>query len=482
MTHHSNELLLYIFSRYTISTEAKCRWVSNIFNTWREHRNSSSSGDNKMRLIENDLEKMTKEELNYSISHFIIEVKKKTGEEFPPKTLYEMVFSLQKYLAIYGRKYKLLDDPKFSPIRKALDREMKKRAQPGDLSGGQRKATVITVVEEHMLWARGFLGEDSPEKLLNTIIYLFGTNFAMYGAKKHRSIRRNNSQITLHMDARGVRFLRYCEDIPVSDQGEIKTKPKVIDAYENRGNPARCIVRLYQKYLASCPKENPHDAFYLRPMAKPKDSVWYSTVPVGINKLSNMVKVMCKEAGLEGFRSNHSLRACAAINMCKDAGMEGYHSNHPRTASTAANMYQDARLENYHANHFPGASMEGYHPNHTLGASTTANMYQEARLEGYHSNHPMSASAPTNMYSNAHVSDPVCHVTVQNPSEEVEEYQITCNEIKEEPADDTDVDVKPIRYYATSESSKEATTGEPTMTDSTSAGPPVPIKLERVFE
>ena len=41
---------------------------------------------------------------------------------------------------------------------------------------------------------------------------------------------------------------------------------------------------------------------------------WYECAPVGKNKLGNMVKEMCLEAGIES-KTNHSLRASVATSM-----------------------------------------------------------------------------------------------------------------------------------------------------------------------
>ena len=57
------------------------------------------------------------------------------------------------------------------------------------------------------------------------------------------------------------------------------------------------------------------DLFYCKPLSiVPKDesSPWYCVVPVGKNMLANLVKDMCSEAGLEGKKTNHSLRVAGA--------------------------------------------------------------------------------------------------------------------------------------------------------------------------
>ena len=41
-------------------------------------------------------------------------------------------------------------------------------------------------------------------------------------------------------------------------------------------------------------------------------AVWFTSTPVGHNKLGNVVSKMCKDADLQGQFSNHSLRATTA--------------------------------------------------------------------------------------------------------------------------------------------------------------------------
>ena len=60
------------------------------------------------------------------------------------------------------------------------------------------------------------------------------------------------------------------------------------------------------------------DLFYCRPCPtvpkKPEDP-WYISVLVGKNTLSSMVKDMFAEAGIEGKKSNHSLRVAGATSL-----------------------------------------------------------------------------------------------------------------------------------------------------------------------
>lgn len=49
----------------------------------------------------------------------------------------------------------------------------------------KKQAQVITVEVEERMWSYGILGDDTPEKLLNTLIYCLGLNLALRSGKEH---------------------------------------------------------------------------------------------------------------------------------------------------------------------------------------------------------------------------------------------------------------------------------------------------------
>ena len=72
-------------------------------------------------------------------------------------------------------------------------------------------------------------------------------------------------------------------------------------------------MRLFKKYQSLRP--DGVNAFYLTPLCKPREDRWYARSPVGHNTLSKTVAHLCKEAGVSGFHTNHSLRATAATHL-----------------------------------------------------------------------------------------------------------------------------------------------------------------------
>ena len=81
----------------------------------------------------------------------------------------------------------------------------------------------------------------------------------------------------------------------------------------------RCHVKILDKYLAVIPpdaKEN--DVFYLKPVSKlsaDPSSPWFTKSPIGKNRLGEMLKEMCRDAGIVGNYTNHSLRAYDATTL-----------------------------------------------------------------------------------------------------------------------------------------------------------------------
>ena len=105
------------------------------------------------------------------------------------------------------------------------------------------------------MWQTGLLGDDTREKLVNTLLYLIRLHFALHACDEHKALKVGsfgNFKIKVDYDT-NMHYLEYTEHQSKNHQGRLKSlhdKPKVVRAFENKEQPQWCIVHIYEKYLA----------------------------------------------------------------------------------------------------------------------------------------------------------------------------------------------------------------------------------------
>ncbi len=62
------------------------------------------------------------------------------------------------------------------------------------------------------MWQSSLLGEDSPEQLFNTVLYLIGLHFALRAYDEHKNLQTSAySQFKIKVDDQGRWYLQYTE-------------------------------------------------------------------------------------------------------------------------------------------------------------------------------------------------------------------------------------------------------------------------------
>ena len=98
-----------------------------------------------------------------------------------------------------------------------------------------------------------------------------------------------------------------------SDRKEVWIYPHI--------NTDRCTVRLVEKYLALCPAYYKKNNFYLQCLQKPTPKQWYCEQVIGVHTISKVVIDLMKQANIEGFFTNHSLRRSGGTRLFR-AGID----------------------------------------------------------------------------------------------------------------------------------------------------------------
>ena len=154
-----------------------------VWTEWTQHR-LATLGESMPAI-----EEMSPPALAKCMCNFIFEVRKKNGDEFPPKTLHHLISGIQRYLRMHGKyDIDIFKDSEFSEMRVCLDSEMK-RLQKSELGSKTRKAEPLITEEVELLWLKGLLGSGSPQALVDTMQVMNGLYFALRSGSEHRQLR-----------------------------------------------------------------------------------------------------------------------------------------------------------------------------------------------------------------------------------------------------------------------------------------------------
>ena len=163
-----------------------------------------------VRIYESDLDRVELLECDsfeYAMCNFIAEVKKVDGSEYPGKTLYHLVVSIQKHVNSKGKNWKLIEGSQFSGLCNVLNNLMKEHAK-SNIGNVKRQAEMLDSNIEEKLWSSGALGEENPEQFRWTVLFLLGLNAGLRAGDEHYALHRDSptlpSQLQFERNEKGV--------------------------------------------------------------------------------------------------------------------------------------------------------------------------------------------------------------------------------------------------------------------------------------
>lgn len=203
------------------------------------------------------------------------------------------------------------NDPRFENFHTTMNSSYRGLRAQG-IGADKHSSEPFSKEEENLLWTSGVFCTDNPVGLQKAVFFYNGKIFCLRGGNEHRSLML--SQLKRVSDG-----YIYTENASKNRPGgisQLKLKNKCVTILENDNAGERCHTRLLDKYIHHLPeKAKKENLFYVRPLEKPQGDIWYSSVPLGKNKLAKMVANMCADAGIGGHKTNHSLRATGATEL-----------------------------------------------------------------------------------------------------------------------------------------------------------------------
>ena len=262
--------------------------------------------------VQQNLEEIQPRDLDELLSAFLVEVRKKDGDEYEPTTLRSFISSFDRYLRKKDYPTTIIEGQEFRRTREALVAKQKdlKKSGKGNKPNAARN---LTDDEVDILYSRGLLGCSSPDALINTL-WLNNTQFfGLQGCQAHRVMKWGDVQHKTASD--GSEYLEYNERQTKTRTGaEAKNtrqvKPKMFSVPGSDRDP----VMFYHIYASKRPTEllSDESPFYLAVNnTKHPNSTkpWFKAAPMGVNKLNTLMKTMAEQGQLNTSNlTNHSVR------------------------------------------------------------------------------------------------------------------------------------------------------------------------------
>ena len=89
-----------------------------------------------------------------------------------------------KYLWSNKINWDIIEGREFSDVKVVLDNVMRERTE-ANIGVVPKRAQVITYDFEEKMWQNGVLGEDTPDKLRHTVLFLLGINLMLRAVEEH---------------------------------------------------------------------------------------------------------------------------------------------------------------------------------------------------------------------------------------------------------------------------------------------------------
>lgn len=191
-----------ISSQTNANTKKNTKWSIGVFNEWRIAR--SKHGDNIA-----DIHMLEAAEMNHWLQRFVIEVRNKKGEEYPPKSLYSIICGLLRYckdMNVNDKNFLDEKDLRFVTFRRVLDSRMKELLSKG-FGTKVKRADPLSLQDEENLWQKGIFGMTNSVSLQHTVFFYACKLFGLRGRDEHRNLDCSQFEIGTDQTGKYVRFI-----------------------------------------------------------------------------------------------------------------------------------------------------------------------------------------------------------------------------------------------------------------------------------
>ena len=297
------------------NTEKNTQWAMRVFEQWQEAR-CVRGNPVPDKLLQAPYYIGA---LSHWLSLFVSEVRKADGSLYPPKSNYQLLCGILRYMKQqdpFAPNFLERKDGRFRELHATCESVFRQLREKG-VGANPNKTASISKEEENMLWDKRILGTSNLLMLQRAVFFSVGKVFCLRGGEEQRKLKP--SQLIRKSNPDRYVYVETGSKNRTGDLKQLNVENKVVPVYASPADGERCLVYLLDFYLKKLPPiAFEKDILYWQPKNQVPDdpaASWYNCQPVGKHKLNGMVAAMFEEAGGQERKTNHSLRVAGATAL-----------------------------------------------------------------------------------------------------------------------------------------------------------------------
>ena len=123
--------------------------------------------------------------MNYWLSRFAVEVRKRDGINYRHEVLYSLFCGLNRVIKEKHAALSLFHSTELKPLQKTLDGRLKElQATQATQQPFKKQSDALSVKDETAMWTKGVFGTHNPDAVINTFLFLSGKLFVIRGGQR----------------------------------------------------------------------------------------------------------------------------------------------------------------------------------------------------------------------------------------------------------------------------------------------------------
>ena len=250
------------------------------------------------------------------LRRFYGEARSQEGKRYSHSTMRGLRASINRYLRSppHNRKVDIVHDREYIQANQVFDGYIVENKKEG-LDKTKHKSP-IDDADWKKLHGSDYTKGDTPETLQNSFFLNMMTHFGRRGREGLRRLKKQS--FLLKRDPTGRKYVEEsCNELTKNHQTSTEKDETITDRlmWEQPGDP-RCPIATFEEYIRRLDPNT--DTLFTYPLSEWKESeIWFSSKPLGENKLGSKMKQLSEKAGLSEVYTNHCLRATVVTRLSR---------------------------------------------------------------------------------------------------------------------------------------------------------------------